>query len=224
MTRTERHHPEQQQRICYSNEIKGNRLFRGMENILQADENRCSCPTAIFRKIKDPRRGLLLLAYNHELESVVQFNAPCIRRIFRIIVIICFRAEVVVSVQFYILLYSNTCFCCPELHACTIVPAIFQLIRHVQSRIAEEISACISSYIVNTEGKAARFIQIHFAIIQSGCPQIGMFMPKVVFTSCLDEITVNLQARISQSDGRAGTQAFTLASLTILFVFCTFSR
>lgn len=130
MTGTERHHPKQQRRTCYSNEIKRKQAVPSMENVLQADESSHSCPTAIFRKIKDPRRGLLLLAYNHELESVVQFNAPCIRGIFRLAVI-CFRAEVVVSVQFYILLYSNTCFCCPELHACTLVPAIFQLIRHV---------------------------------------------------------------------------------------------
>ena len=181
-----------------------------MENVLQADENRRSCPTAIFRKIKDPRRGLLLLAYNHELESVVQFNAPCIRGIFRLAVI-CFRAEVVVSVQFYILLYSNTCFCCPELHACTIVPAIFQLIRHVQSGVAEEIRTCISSYIVNTEGKAARFIQIHFAIIQSGCPQIAM--SELVITLGLDKITVNTQTGIAQSDGCAGTPSINMCSL-----------
>ena len=152
-----------------------------------------------------------MLAYNHELESVVQFNAPCIRRIFRIIVIICFRAEVVVSVQLYILLYGNACFGCPELHACAIVPAIFQLIRHVQSRIAEEISACVSPYIVNTEGKAARFIQIHFAIIQSGCPQIAM--SELVITLGLDKITVNTQTGIAQSDGCAGAPSINMCSL-----------
>ena len=184
-------------------------------------------PITVFRNIKDPRRGLLLLAYNHELESVVQFNAPCIRGIFRLAVI-CFRAEVVVSIQFYILLHSNTCFCCPELHACTIVPAIFQLICHIQSGVAEEIRTCISSYIVNTEGKAARFIQIHFSIAQSGCPQIGMFMPKVVFTSCLDEITVNLQAGITQSDGRAGAPGFYAGIINniicLLYIFKIESR
>ena len=152
-----------------------------------------------------------MLAYNHELESVVQFNAPCIRRIFCIIVIICFRAEVVVSVQFYILLYSNACTSCPELHTCAIVPAIIQLIRHIQSGIAEEISACVSSYIVDTESKAARFIQIHFAIIQAGCPQISM--SKVMIASCLDEITVNLQAGIPQSNGRTGAPGVDMRSL-----------
>ena len=64
---------------------------------------------------------------------------------------------------------------------------------------------------MDTESKAARLIQIYFAIAQSGCPQIGM--SDIMIASCLDEITVNLQAGITQSDGRTGAPGMDMRSL-----------
>ena len=103
------------------------------------------------------------------LECVVEFDAPGIVRIFAFI---SFGCEVVVSVEFDILLYSYACFSDPELHIGIV--SIAQLIAHVQSGVADEHGAFVSLDIVSAERPRTDFVGIDFAVGETSGPMYGI--------------------------------------------------
>ena len=100
------------------------------------------------------------------LECVVEFDAPHIIGIkiskFGLAV------EVVVSIEFDVLLYSYACFSHPELS--TYQSGCIKELRHIPSSNAANVCAWISIYIVNAQSPRTNFIGIHFAIGQTSGP------------------------------------------------------
>ena len=121
------------------------------------------------------------------LECVVEFDAPGIVRIFYVVAG-CLRCEVVVSVEFDILLYSYAEFSSPEVNISIIIPSIFQLIGHIQRGVAEKVGACAGFDIVNTESPRTNFIGIDFAVVQACGPKSSMAIALVC--ACTDIVTV----------------------------------
>ena len=105
------------------------------------------------------------------LECVVEFDAPHIIALKLLTIIISefgLAVEVVVSIEFDVLLYSYACFSHPELS--TYQSGCIKELRHIPSSNAANVCAWISIYIVNTQSPRTNFIGIHFAIGQASSP------------------------------------------------------
>ena len=113
------------------------------------------------------------------LECVVQFNAPSVIGVFGAAG--SFSCEVVISVQFNVLLECYACTSYPEMNVSPVIPAIVELVSEVQGRVTEEIRTGISFYIVNTQLPGARFIGINSTIGEACGPQSRI----VCFISCV---------------------------------------
>ena len=100
------------------------------------------------------------------LECVVEFDAPHIIGIkiskFGLAV------EVVVSIEFDVLLYSHTCFSHPELS--TNICRCIKELRHIPSSYTANVCAWISIYIVNAQSPRTNFVGVNFAIGQASGP------------------------------------------------------
>ena len=105
------------------------------------------------------------------LECVVEFDAPHIIALKLLTIIISgfgLAVEVVVSIEFDVLLYSYACFSHPELS--TYQSGCIKELRHIPSSNAANVCAWISIYIVNAQSPRTNFIGINFAIGQASSP------------------------------------------------------
>jgi hypothetical protein len=149
------------------------------------------------------------------LECVVQFNAPSVIGVFGAAG--SFSSEVVVSVQFNVLLESYACTSYPEMNIGVFIEAILQLVGEVQSGVTEEDRACISLYIVCTQLPGTWFIGINCAIGETCGPQSCVF-GAVLSILCLYIVTIKGEVAVTKTDGSAsapGGEVFAFVNIII---------
>ena len=133
------------------------------------------------------------------LECVVQFNAPGIIGVF------CagsFSCEVVVSVQFNVLLYGYACAGYPEMNVSLVVPTVVELVGEVQGGVAEEVGAEVSLYIVNAQLPAANFVGVNSAIGEACSPEcrVANFGAIIVtFSLSLNVVTIEGEIAVAKA-------------------------
>ena len=125
---------------------------------------------------KNSRRSSFLVS-EVRLECVVEFDAEGIVRIAEVIFVFRFAAEVVVCIEFDVLLQCYTSFCLPELQAGQ--HGVIQVIGHIPCGNTAEVSQTVSIYIVNAERPRTYFVSIHFTVSQT-CGPHSCFISQVV--------------------------------------------
>ena len=134
------------------------------------------------------------------LECVVQFNAPSVIGVFGAAG--SFSSEVVVSVQFNALLESYACASNPEVNIRLVIPTVVELVGEVQGRVAEEVRAEVSLYIVNTQLPAANFVCVYSAIGEACSPEcrVADFNAIIVtFSLGLNVVTIEGEVAVAKA-------------------------
>ena len=123
------------------------------------------------------------------LECVVEFDAPHIIAIKFLAIFISefgLAVEVVISIEFDVLLYSYACFSHPELS--TYQSGCIKELRHIPSSHAANVRTWISIYIVNAQSPRTNFIGINFAICQASSPHSCIIK---IFAIILNVVAIN---------------------------------